>query len=185
MAWKNGPRTEAETRVASIVGGNTCQLRVHRGLSQKQLAEKAGCSLSVLSHIERGARNSHGSLSSVSVDLLVAFAEELETTPQWLLNEHKNLIDSLQRDKETFRFEKSRSKNFYASVVGERVRQWRESKKMTLTQLVEMMTAKGVRIDKSGLAQIERNYNNRSVSVDMFTVFVELMGTTAHKLLQS
>jgi transcriptional regulator with XRE-family HTH domain len=178
-----GPRTKSETHVSRIVGRNTFCLREHRGLTRKLLVEKTGCSQ--LLFIENGTSNGHGSLPSVSVDQLVALAKELKTTPQWLLTEYKNPVHFLRRDMGVFDFETlcPNTKNFYASVVGKQVRQWRENRQWTLTELVDKMRARGARIDKSGLAQFEKHYKNRGVSVDHFMIYVEMMETTPHKLL--
>jgi transcriptional regulator with XRE-family HTH domain len=166
-----------------MVGRNVYFLREYRGFSRVQLVKKTG--YSQLGFIEKGKKNGHGSLPSVSADQLVTFAKELETTPQWLLTEHKNPIHFLPCDMGVFDFTTlcPDTKNFYASVVGKKVRQWREERRWTLDRLVDEMRARGARIDKSGLAQFERHYKNHGVSVDHFMIYVEFMETTPHKLL--
>ena len=60
------------------LGKNICDLRREKGITQEELAEKAGISTSFLGHIERGSR-------IASLETLVALCNILKTTPQYLL----------------------------------------------------------------------------------------------------
>lgn len=64
--------------LVQLLGQNVRRLRVERGLSQEELAFRAGMKRSYLSDMERGTRNP-------SVRALGRVAEALEITPDTLL----------------------------------------------------------------------------------------------------
>lgn len=64
-----------------IVGNNVLRCRIQKGLTQKQLAEKADIDLSYLRKIEHGQAN----LSANVIDLL---KEALEVSMEELILEH-------------------------------------------------------------------------------------------------
>jgi transcriptional regulator with XRE-family HTH domain len=59
------------------MGNRIAQLRDDRGLTQKQLADKAGISGTFLSEVENGKRN-------ISMGKLLAIADALDTTTDYL-----------------------------------------------------------------------------------------------------
>jgi transcriptional regulator with XRE-family HTH domain len=59
------------------MGKRIAQLREANGMTQKQLADRAGISVTFLSEVENGKRN-------ISMGKLVSIAEELETTTDYL-----------------------------------------------------------------------------------------------------
>lgn len=59
------------------MGKRIAQLREDNGMTQKQLADRAGLSVTFLSEVENGKRN-------ISMGKLVSIAEELETTTDYL-----------------------------------------------------------------------------------------------------
>lgn len=59
------------------MGKRIAQLREDKGMTQKQLADRAGISSTFLSEVENGKRN-------ISMGKLVSIAEELETTTDYL-----------------------------------------------------------------------------------------------------
>ena len=59
------------------MGKRIAQLREGNGMTQKQLADRAGISVTFLSEVENGKRN-------ISMGKLVSIAEELETTTDYL-----------------------------------------------------------------------------------------------------
>ena len=59
-------------------------------MTQDQLSEKAGISLSFLGHIERGSRKS-------SLETLVSLANALEVSADYLLQDSLKIVDSVAR----------------------------------------------------------------------------------------
>jgi len=59
------------------MGKRIAQLREANGMTQRQLADRAGISVTFLSEVENGKRN-------ISMGKLVSIAEELETTTDYL-----------------------------------------------------------------------------------------------------
>jgi transcriptional regulator with XRE-family HTH domain len=59
------------------MGKRIAQLREANGMTQKQLADRSGISVTFLSEVENGKRN-------ISMGKLVSIAEELETTTDYL-----------------------------------------------------------------------------------------------------
>lgn len=57
-------------------------------MTQDQLSEKAGISLSFLGHIERGSRKS-------SLETLVSLANALEVSADYLLQDSLKIVDSV------------------------------------------------------------------------------------------
>ena len=59
-------------------------------MTQDQLSEKAGISLSFLGHIERGSRKS-------SLETLVSLANALEVSADYLLQDSLKIVDSVEK----------------------------------------------------------------------------------------
>ena len=59
-------------------------------MTQDQLSEKAGISLSFLGHIERGSRKS-------SLETLVSLANALEVSADYLLQDSLKIVDSVAK----------------------------------------------------------------------------------------
>ena len=59
------------------MGKRIAQLREDRGMTQKQLADRAGISVTFLSEVENGKRN-------ISMGKLLSIADELDTTSDYL-----------------------------------------------------------------------------------------------------
>lgn len=69
-------------RVAELISRNIRAFRERAGLSQKQLAQKAGISLRYISQVETGAPN-------ITVDVVEKLAGVLKVTPADILQDGK------------------------------------------------------------------------------------------------
>ena len=86
-----------DKRIATIIGTNLQRLRTQRGLTQEQLAEKAGISTSFCANIERGNKG-------VSLSVLYDLADSLGVSVDYLLypeqpDARSRNIEALLRDK--------------------------------------------------------------------------------------
>ena len=86
-----------DKRIATIIGTNLQRLRTQRGLTQEQLAEKAGISTSFCANIERGNKG-------VSLSVLYDLADSLGVSVDYLLYPEQpdariRNIEALLRDK--------------------------------------------------------------------------------------
>ena len=69
------------------MGERVRNVRRSQGLTQEELAEKAGLSASFLGHIERGSR-------VASLDTLISLCNTLEVSPDYLLSASLHTFDS-------------------------------------------------------------------------------------------
>ena len=86
-----------DKRIATIIGTNLQRPRTQRGLTQEQLAEKAGISTSFCANIERGNKG-------VSLSVLYDLADSLGVSVDYLLYPEQpdariRHIEALLRDK--------------------------------------------------------------------------------------
>lgn len=65
-------------RVCLVLGARVRELRHERGLTQSDVAERAGVSLKYVSQIERGSRNP-------TVGVLIQLSRALDVTPERLV----------------------------------------------------------------------------------------------------
>lgn len=64
------------------LSNNISELRIIRGVSQEELAEKIGVHQTFISHIEKG-------IKTPTVSMLVAIADELDYSMDYLLDREK------------------------------------------------------------------------------------------------
>lgn len=69
--------SQAPIEGAVSLGRRIAELREDRGMTQKQLADRAGLSVTFLSEVENGKRN-------ISMGKLLSIADELDTTTDFL-----------------------------------------------------------------------------------------------------
>lgn len=93
-------------------------LRRQHGLTQEELAEKAGISPSFMGHIERGSR-------IASLDTLVILCNTLKTTPQFLLGASldNDLSDHMPAD---FSPEQRSKLSAFLRIAQDTIEHWKE-----------------------------------------------------------
>jgi DNA-binding XRE family transcriptional regulator len=133
--------------------------------------------------LELGVAQS-SSNTSVSVDLMVAFAKVFGVTAQWLLTEFENPTDSLPKDFDITEQHSPKPKNYYARIVGDNIRRLRMDRGWSQTQLAEEVQKKGIRLDNPRVSRIETGSGNSLVYVDLLMALAEILGTTVHRLLE-
>lgn len=74
-----------------FVGNRIKNKRKEKGISQGQLAERAGVSLPYISDIENGKKN-------ISINVLVAISESLDVTPNYLLGIEEKNVDGISEE---------------------------------------------------------------------------------------
>lgn len=74
------------TNINSAIGKSICKLRVDLGISQEELAERAGIHRTYVSQLERG-------IKSPTLVVLIKIAKALDTKPSRLLRLVEDKLD--------------------------------------------------------------------------------------------
>lgn len=73
-------RREPDTMIRELLAENLVRIRMRRGWSQQDLADRSGVSRPAIAHIEREARNA-------SIDTMTKLGDALQTSVEKLLSE--------------------------------------------------------------------------------------------------